>query len=196
MSKTLRDRVAKLVRDRRIPVAPVMPEDEIRKFEEEHSLRLPEDYRWFLLRVGGCCVGPPNTGLMPLDLPWNLLGVRQTSWPYYPKLGKPFPFTQTWVWEEDEPPLETMLGEIEAGSLYLGSDGCTQEYRLIVAGSESGNLWEFTQFGIYAGDPRRTFLEWFLEWAERIESSKLENKRRLPPGNLRAHLRRRGWELI
>src|SRR5205085_112651 len=79
---------------------------------------------------------------------------------------------------------------------YLGSDGCIQGYHLIVAGPEFGHLWEITQFGVYAAEPRLTFLDWFERWAAQVSPAWLEAMKRSPGGSLLRELRRRGWELV
>jgi hypothetical protein len=190
----LGERALKLVHERRIPVGPRLEERELASFEQEHAIDLPADYRWFLQAVGGCCIGPPNAGLLPLDVPWNLWGER-AEWTALPSLAKPFPFTQTCVWGGDERSWDYWVENVWAGSLFLGSNGCVQGYNLIVAGPEYGHVWEFTQFGVYVSDQRRRFLEWFVRWAEAVSEPWLAACRRRCHTPLRGELRRRGWKL-
>jgi hypothetical protein len=187
----LGEQALKLVRERRIPVGPRLTESEVVRFEQEHSIRLPDDYRWFMRNIGACCIGPPFGGLLPLDVPWNLWGERE-QWSILPSPSKPFPFTHTCVWGAgNEPSLEFWVEKVWAGSLYLGTDGC-RGYNLIVAGPERGHIWEFTQFGVYATEPRETFLSWFVEWAQKAGEQWLTARRRRPELPLLVELRRRG----
>ena len=190
----LADQTLKLVRERNIPVGPRLAEPDLVRFEQEHSIRLPEDYRWFLMDVGSCCVGPPHGGLLPLDAPWNLWGEAE-DWSIRPSLSKPFSFVQTHVWGPNEPSWNYWIENVWSGCLFLGSDGCVQGYLLVLAGAERGHVWEFTQFGVYTTEPRLTFLSWFVRWAQKTSEQWLAQRRRRPEVPLAMELRRRGWQL-
>jgi len=145
--------------------APV-PDGEIAAFEAKHSIRLPEDYREFLLSVGGHGNGPPEYGLLALG------EVKGGHVPDYLKdgygdlLARPFPLSEAWVWEveQDSPELATRLESTHQGCLALGHDGCGMYWLLVVSGTCRGEIWQASGEGICPCDPRLTFAQWYLKW--------------------------------
>ncbi|WP_327426001.1 SMI1/KNR4 family protein [Streptomyces sp. NBC_01236] len=145
----------------------------VRAFEADHGIVLPEPYRTFVAEMtDGMSSGPPSYGLLPVaDLPadWGDDGQERD-------LRKPFPLTETWVWEEDSDPpedsdelLEQVYGH---GSIVLGTDGCAMNWHLIVTGPHRGHIWLIgdvgaspfgSQFGFTTADPG--FAGWVRHWA-------------------------------
>ncbi len=138
---------------------PPLPEEEVEAFETQFQIRLPESYRRFLLEIGDAGDGPPDYGLLPL---------ARTVQTYDGKIlhpQKPFPLAAYWVWEDDEEVDEQLLGSVFAdGHLYLGTDGCGQDWVLIVSGEERGNIWQIAGVGAQPCVPRRDFLSWYQYW--------------------------------
>ncbi|MGC5010800.1 SMI1/KNR4 family protein [Streptosporangium sp. DT93] len=149
--------------------------DAVHAFEAEHGVVLPEPYRTFVAEVcDGSSAGPPDLGLVPLaDLP----GDREDDRPRR-VLARPFPLTETWVWEADPRPweeLEALLGPVfDHGSIVLGTDGCGAYWHLVVSGPHRGHIWQVTgegavpfgaEFGLTTGGSG--FAGWVGHWAAR-----------------------------
>ncbi|QIJ61761.1 SMI1/KNR4 family protein [Streptomyces sp. JB150] len=142
--------------------------EKLRAFEAEHGIVLPEPYRTFVAEItDGSRQGPPAYGLLALG------EVPRGSWsdPAARDLGKPFPLTEAWLWEEDEdePDLDAVLRH---GSVVLGTDGCAMDWHLIVTGPHRGHLWQITDVGALpfgAGFGHTTaapgFAGWVAHWA-------------------------------
>lgn len=73
----------------------------VEAFETEHGVRLPDEYRRFLLQAGNGGAGPPLYGLMHLgEVPHDFGRNAQEQ---LARLVRPFPLSRYWVWEADEP---------------------------------------------------------------------------------------------
>jgi hypothetical protein len=148
-------------------------EPRVLAFEERHRITLPEGYRRFLIEIGDGGPGPPLYGLVPLG--------REDRLPFRPEFMRgrqrltfvtlPFPFTRTWIWEDGERSDEGNVEQVGHGSLYLGTDGCGIEWRLIVTGPERGTIWNFSDVGISPTEPKRDFLRWYEDWLDGMTGS-------------------------
>ena len=168
---------------------PVVTESEVERFEAEHGVRLPEDYRWFLTNVGNGGIGPHH-GLHPLGtmdgasgdvVPWSdeLVG----------PLSRPFPHSDAWNDLTGMPDFQRALGDdrFEAdldlfderywgaeqveGSVPICHLGCALRIWLVVTGDELGRLWldrradrEGLAPATNASGRRIGFLEWYDDW--------------------------------
>ncbi|GLW46576.1 hypothetical protein Stsp02_22380 [Streptomyces sp. NBRC 14336] len=158
--------------------APALGWEAVRAFEAEHGIVLPEPYRTFVAEIAdGSPSGPPAYGLLPLaELPIDWGGDAEER-----DLGRPFPLTGIWVWEDDE---ETPVEELEQrirhvhdhGSVVLGTDGCAMNWHLVVTGPHWGHVWQVTDvgalpfgtpFGGTSAEPG--FAGWVRHWAEKKE---------------------------
>lgn len=128
---------------------PPLDEDEVQRFEDEHGITLPGDYREFLLQAGDGGAGP-YYGLYPLREAASL-----SDEPSY--LARPFPH-RFW-WNGTDPPnwfdlpdthLPAPTAESEAayfakahvqGSLRIAHEGCAYYDLLVVSGPERGHVW-------------------------------------------------------
>jgi hypothetical protein len=145
----------------------------VRAFEAEHGVVLPEPYRTFVAEISdGSFQGPPDYGLVGLaEVPgdWGGDGADRD-------LGKPFPLTERWLWEEDEGPYEDPDAVIDQvlrhGSIVLGTDGCAMNWHLVVTGPHRGHIWHVTdvgampfgsEFGCTSSEPG--FAGWVRHWA-------------------------------
>ena len=145
--------------------------DAVRAFEATHGIELPEPYRTFVAEIAdGAQEGPPDYGLVALaDLPAD----RESD---DRDLARPFPLTETWVWESDPRPFEeyeALLAPVhEHGSIVLGTDGCGMYWHLVVTGPQRGHIWFVTgegalpfgaEFGTTTAEPG--FAGWVRHWA-------------------------------
>jgi hypothetical protein len=159
------ERMRQKVIERRLYLNSCLGQQEIEEFEQRYQIQLPEDYRQFLLKIGnGSTNGPPHYGLLPLS---DTVKSEQGQ-ELRPNLS--FPLTETWVWE-DEVSWENGQPEILApifsnGHLYLGTEGCGEDWILIVTGSEQGKVWNLSDVGAGPCVPERDFLSWYEYWLD------------------------------
>jgi SMI1 / KNR4 family (SUKH-1) len=147
----------------------------VRAFEAEHGVVLPEPYRTFTAEIcgGGYASGPPDYGLVALGtLPDDWGRDRPER-----DLAKPFPLSETWIWEgdpeADEKPDELYAAITDHGSIVLGTDGCGMNWHLIVSGGQRGRIWQITGEGAayYGAESGWTsaesgFTGWVRQWFE------------------------------
>jgi len=170
-----------------------LSDDEISKFEAEHAIRLPDDYRRFLSRVGNGGAGP-YYGMFRLGEtddgfdygPWDdFVGI----------LASPFPHTEPWndltgkpyVQAEIDPDTyDDLLQRFDQtyynshqvdGSIPICHLGCARRQWLVITGSEAGNVWcdDRAEYkGLYPlkahGRERTTFFEWYRDWLDEVLS--------------------------
>jgi hypothetical protein len=148
-----------------LTLGPPLPAGEIRAFESAYGVLLPEEYRAFVEKVGNGGLGPPNLGMVPLGAVARGAGAEALA-----GLRRPFPLTEYWVWEGEEPlsPEKIALRErvFTDGSLVLGEDGCGMFWHLVVTGPERGQMWHIADQGAQPCAPRRTFLSWYEYWLD------------------------------
>jgi hypothetical protein len=145
----------------------------VHAFEAEHGVVLPEPYRTFVAEVAdGSYAGPPDYGLVGLaELPRDRGGDRSER-----DLSRPFPLTESWLWEDDPRPAEEIDPLLEPvfndGSIVLGTDGCGMDWHLVVTGPHRGHVWLVTgegatpfgaEFGYTTAEPG--FAGWVAHWA-------------------------------
>ncbi|MFB6888015.1 SMI1/KNR4 family protein [Kitasatospora sp. NPDC056327] len=122
--------------------APALGWAAVRAFEAEHGVVLPEPYRTSVAEIAdGSRSGPPDHGLLALaELPGDWGADRPER-----DLGRPFPLTSPWVWEDDPAPAEEIGPVLEQvfghGSIVLGTDGCGSYWHLVVTGPHRGHVW-------------------------------------------------------
>jgi hypothetical protein len=138
----------------RYQLRPCIDQSKIVDFERQYSVRLPNDYRDFLMYVGNGGAGP-YYGILGLDQ------LYETSAEYWNDLSKPFPYSGRWEGPPDllkaikqmdvnEMPDDDRRGELndqywsEAsrdGSIAICEYGCNLRFLIIVNGAEFGHIW-------------------------------------------------------
>jgi hypothetical protein len=141
-----------------------LPEKAVAKFEAQHAVTLPEEYRSFLLTVGESGAGP-DYGLYRLGAP------ECRDEPGRPPgfLATPFPHTSAWNHPDDgEIPDDRYFDQRWiTGSLMLCHQGCGAYYRLVVTGPERGRMWFDDRVSDGGISPCGLgFREWYLNWLE------------------------------
>jgi SMI1 / KNR4 family (SUKH-1) len=151
-----------------LPLGPCTTEDDLRAYEKQWMVRLPDEYRSFVKEVGDGGDGPPHYGLFTLEKSHHdesgIVIVDHDP-------AKDFPLDDDWIWESEEDYDESAVRRVFAlGHIYLGTDGCGMQHVLITAGSETGNVWLIADEGaqpVYFRELRRhTFLDWIEAWLE------------------------------
>jgi HEAT repeats/SMI1 / KNR4 family (SUKH-1) len=146
-------------------------EEAILLFENQHGVRLPEDYRQFLMLAGGSG-GGPYYGILPLDKWDDANGGRNTLPADY--LARPCPLvpgtkaklTARANSESGVDPRDELL----QGSIALAHQGCSYYSILIVSGEARGRVAY-----ISLDDPEYVyfpenlnFLSWYERWLDEL----------------------------
>lgn len=158
-------------------------EREVSNFEEKFNVKLPNDYKAFITRIGNGGAGP-YYGLIQLDIKEGPKDFKLASKPSI-DLAKPFPFTESWDAEwvdtfdwDNERPGEDLLEKYFDPSLISGTIpichyGHGIAYLLVINGQEHGHVWydgrpDYTGISPEtiegSGKERITFSEWYLDW--------------------------------
>ena len=167
---------------------PPLPELAVQKFEAKHRIRLPEDYRGFLIHLGNGGAGPfwGVFKLGEMDDSFDAQKWKEGDG-FVGVLSKPFPHTSRWndlpeapEESDDEVQYEKALEAVDAiywnsdnvnGAIPLCHEGCAYRDWLVVTGREAGHIWHDArtdQAGLWPvslGKKKRvTFLEWYVHW--------------------------------
>jgi hypothetical protein len=137
--------------------------DFIEQFEQDNEVILPTEYRLFIQHIGNGGDGPPFYGIEPLGY--------DERWLTFENIGKPFPFAEQWIWEDDVVENVELKNKVFDGNLYLGTDGCGMNWVLIISGVQRGFIWQLSDVGISPCKPAMTFLQWFNKWLDYDKSS-------------------------
>jgi hypothetical protein len=165
------NRIKRKAREQGKWLNPCLPEASIAEFEHKHRVRLPEEYREFLLQVGNGGPGPPFYGLAAMgDVADDLSPHEEGFWRDFPRIADPFPFSHSWCWERGDESHEGTKAQVGCGSIYLGNDGCGMYWHLIVTGPDRGRVWQLTGEGIAPTMPKRNFLEWYEDWLDGVDN--------------------------
>jgi len=172
---------------------PCLDEAKIAEFEGRHSLRLPEDYRKFLMQVGNGGAGP-YYGIYGLD------ELCETRADYWNDLSKPFPHRRQWEGPPDllkainaakvdksfdQHRLAELIDEYwrqasRDGSINVCEYGCNLRFLLIVNGPEFGCIWFDATPDLAGYCPvainRAAPLEPYAKWCITDEDTSEENR--------------------
>ncbi len=171
--------------------SPVMSEAEVFDFERAHDVRLPEEYRVFLMMVGRGGAGPAY-GVFDFGETDENFGFR--SWKerdgFVGTLKTPFPYYEAWndlagepegtLADNDEDEYERQMTLFEEryyaqldGAIPLCHLGCALRQWLIVSGPEAGNVWDDNRADNGGLSPlktpsldRVTFFHWYRNWLD------------------------------
>ncbi len=166
---------------------PALSENAVSDFENEHNIRLPEDYRQFLIRVGNGGAGP-YYGVFQLGEvddgfdfgPWD---------DFIGELSTPFPHSTAWndvadkpEYKGDDEKFDALIEEFDEryynpkqvnGAIPVCHLGCAIRQWLIVTGPEAGNIWcdDRAEYkGLYPlqtqTQQRVTFFDWYRGWLD------------------------------
>ncbi|MFI1973329.1 SMI1/KNR4 family protein [Streptomyces cinnamoneus] len=186
----------------RFELLPPLTPDELEELEHQVGVRLPEEYRTFLVEVGAGGAGP-DYGIFPLRPGTESTKARAKNLavPFRPQeIGDLFDEHQynepagehflnaeefaaayrAWDARDDE-----LREELFAGTLYLSSQGCGYYTVLAVTGPEAGTVWDDVQAlgeGVapkrHNGAARMTFAQWYMDWLAYAERTAWEEPQR------------------
>lgn len=145
---------------------PPLTLDEIKQFEAEYQISLPEEYIAFLTIIGDGGAGPFYGVNTLVDSRIMYFDNSEKAQHSYFELSKPFPYTKSWNVEKELAALdeqidqayedgnevleEQLLAEKSAltdlpqndyGRLNISDYGCGITISLIIKGKEKGNMW-------------------------------------------------------
>ena len=157
----------------RYKLSPPASEEAIQKFEEQEGIRLPEEYRDFLLFVGNGGAGPyyglygVETGEKELhDAHGSCLYRMQEEPVIYPKMSD-----EDWDRAADQE--GRRKGEEVypyVGVLPIGSQGCTLMTGIMLAGPYRGQVVYYDED--FCGQPffvrEQGFLKWYERWLREV----------------------------
>lgn len=112
-----------------------LTEEEVSKFEREHNIKLPFDYRLFITSMFNGCVGPPD--IMPIEEWDSYYGMNDPD--FENKLSEPFLLTRKH--DYDIKKKENEYIEYLNGTIRISDCKCGCYLFLVVNGSEYGNIW-------------------------------------------------------
>lgn len=154
-----------------------LTDDHVERFEETFNVRLPSEYRSFLLQVGDGGTGP---GLYMRRLgapfedsrPWEPGEVSVAADEPNMFLSQEFPHSDMWFCEPRPVEFGEWIGTIQ-GSLFLFDYGCAMWANLVVTGSQAGEMWlerSVDQKGFgparHADGSRANFASFYCSWLE------------------------------
>lgn len=171
-------------------------EEKIEQFENDHNIKLPEDYRTFINEMFDGGMGPYQ--IMPLEW-WD--SVHNAT--YLDSLGntlsEPFLLSDTWVedFEVETPDDDVPYHAIINGTIRICHIGCGSFIFLVVNGPEYGNLWIDDRASNGEIVPLRntektriTFGEWYFNWLDKkiahfkkeaLQKPNTEDRFKIPP---------------
>ncbi|KAL1923827.1 uncharacterized protein VTP21DRAFT_8807 [Calcarisporiella thermophila] len=159
------------LREHSIILRSTKSEREVRNFERDHFIRLPEEYRMFIFdvanggKIGPCCAD----GLLQLGaVPTRYIQTRERV---LADMQRPFPLTMATDISRNDP----QFAQVACGFLLLGRG--LQRFRrsgagrdafwiLVVEGACRGEVWWQDDLGFRPCEPRRHFLDWLEYWLD------------------------------
>ncbi len=144
-------------------------EAKIQEFEKQYDIRLPEEYRDFLMLAGNGGAGP-YYGLYSLEKLSRLLLDRDI----YPVRSEPviYPKMSDEDWDKAADPEDLREDEVcpYAGILPIGTQGCTFMTGLVLAGPYRGQVVYYDED--FCGKPffvrEKGFLAWYERWLREV----------------------------
>lgn len=186
----------------RFALLPVLTETEVRAVERRLAVRLPEEYRTFLLEVGAGGAGP-DYGLFPPKPPGpdarpapepvfrpGLTAELESTEPERADYDDEDAFTAAWhAWDVRRDELHDALTE---GTLCVGHQGCGYYNLLVLDGPHAGTVWEDVRAVGEGVVPVRLhgrtgllpFADWYLHWLRQAERRAWDTSADVPrPGH-------------
>jgi len=150
IDKTIQ-RIKQKILDKNFELNPVISIEVIHQFEKQNNIVFPEELVLFYTLIGN---GGKMFGGYPIKKFEDLnIDIE--------KAKKEFPFTDYWIWEDEEDNIDTDFDIIGNGNIELIDIGCCQTWNIIITGKERGNMWLFTDVGIGPSTQKPGFLSWY-----------------------------------
>lgn len=151
----------------------VLSEKEVRQFEKEYHVKLPEEYVFFLTKVGNGGAGP-YYGIYSLNIPKLRTGqviCREGVPAFFDKNLTKEAWDEMMEKMEDDEKYDALEADMLEGVLVIGTQGCTYDMLLMCKGSEQGKLvyidWNLEP-ELYPYLTGMTFLDWYESYFKEI----------------------------
>ncbi|MCO6459496.1 MAG: SMI1/KNR4 family protein [Pirellulaceae bacterium] len=136
---------------------PPLSEADVHRFEQQHGVQLPQQYREFVLTVGDGGAGP-GYGLSRLSGCWIRGALRSPFLPASDANG---------IGAVDREPDGASASNRYDGCMAIGHQGCGVWYLLVVTGPHSNEVWEDLSVEDRGFSPtRRGYFEWYEGWLD------------------------------
>lgn len=151
---------------------PCLTEEQIQEFEQTEGIRLPKEYRSFLMHIGNGGAGP-YYGILPLseyNFHYNEHIYEDIDKSF---LAYEFPFKEKWkpIRSQSDEEIATEDKHGAYGTLCVCHEGCGYCFLLVVTGEEKGNIWFDAMVSNQGMAPltnentiRFDFITWFENW--------------------------------
>jgi len=170
-------------------LTPKLTPAEIAAVEKQWRVKLPDDYRTFLLEIGAGGAGPAY-GVFPLVRERGAWRWKGDGGDLTRDLATPFPHTKAWnkTFEPRKPSKESeddygarrdqwnedvyWHPKQTAGAICICHEGCALRDWLVVTGKQRGMMWSDDRADDRGLAPmKKTFAEWYLAWLAKAARS-------------------------
>lgn len=166
--------IKQMIDEKGIRLNPKLSREEVESFKAEYNTKLPLEYEMFLTEIGDGWKWTENEQFATVKMNQLRAGFERPC-----NIGKIFPFTEGWVWEDDndeeifpkeesesdleyEKRISDLIASTAYGTLTLIEAG----WNLILNGPSEGEIWFICGEGMAPCNPRLTFLEFVKKWLE------------------------------
>lgn len=170
--------IKQTISEKGVLVYPKLSKEEIELFNAQYNTNLPLEYAIFLTEIGDGWKKTKTEHFSSISM--NQL---KDSFKRPHNVGKVFPFTDGWLWEDDDDektfPREDTESDLEYkkrisdlmdatayGHLTLIDLGDGAGWDLILSGPSKGQIWFICGEGMMPCNPRLTFFEWIKKWLD------------------------------
>lgn len=176
LSDVMLREIEELMKEKEVPVYPRLTEMDIENFNKQYSVELPTEYVMFLTTIGDGWKKVRNQHFSSVCMNRLSESFRKPEF-----LKKDFPFSEGWIWEDDddeavfpkkpdesekeyERRISGLLDTTVYGHLTLIELGDGAGWDLILNGPSRGQIWFFCGEGMSPCRPKLTFFEWLKMW--------------------------------
>ena len=176
MSDTMLKEIEKLIQEKAVPTYPRLTETDIETFNKQYGVELPTEYVMFLTTVGDGWKKVHNQHFSSVCMNRLNESFRRPEW-----LKKDFPFSEAWLWEDDDdeavfprnpnesgPEYEERINALRDSTAYghltLIDLGDGLGWDLILNGPSKGQIWFICGEGMFPCKPKLTFFEFLKMW--------------------------------
>jgi len=172
------EEIKQAISEKGVLVYPKLTHEEIESFNAQYHTALPLEYVMFLTEIGDGWKKTKTEQFRSIGM--NQLG---NSFKRPHNIGKIFPFTDGWLWEDGDDEsvfpreahesdqeyskrISDLLDATAYGHLTLMDLGDGAGWDLILNGPSKGQIWFICGEGMMPCNPRLTFFDWIKKWLD------------------------------